>query len=68
VDASPVIVGDLVVAATMDGRLVLLGLVDGRERWTYEIGGAIAGSPAVAGGLVIVGSDDGSLYAFGTGP
>jgi outer membrane protein assembly factor BamB len=46
----------------------VLSLADGRQRWSYEIGGPIAGSPAVAAGMVIVGSDDGSLYAFGASP
>ena len=31
VDASPVIAGDAVIAATMDGRLVVLALADGRS-------------------------------------
>jgi outer membrane protein assembly factor BamB len=43
----------------------MLGLADGRERWSYEIGEPVASSPAVAGGMVFVGCDDGGLYAFG---
>jgi outer membrane protein assembly factor BamB len=68
VDGSPVIAGDALIVGTMDGRLVVLALADGRQRWSYEIGGPIAGSPAVAAGMVIVGSDDWSVYAFGGVP
>ena len=32
--------------------------------WTAATGGAVRSSPAVAGGTVYVGSDDGKLYAF----
>jgi outer membrane protein assembly factor BamB len=42
-----------------------VNLADGKERWTYEIGAAVTASPAAADGLVIVGSEDGNLYAFG---
>ena len=33
-------------------------------RWTFEAGGAIRSSPAVAGGRVYVGSDDGKVYGL----
>ena len=32
--------------------------------WTANTGDAILSSPAVVGGVVYVGSDDGKLYAF----
>ena len=32
--------------------------------WSFAIGSSIFSSPAVAGGMVYVGSDDGKLYAF----
>src|SRR5690349_16595963 len=35
-----------------------------RKDWTYTTGGAIESSPAVAGGVVYVGSHDNNLYAF----
>ena len=31
--------------------------------WTYDAGGMISGAPAIAGGLVYVGSTDGGLHA-----
>jgi len=42
----------------------MLRLADGQEVWSYEIGRPIFSSPAVARGTVVVGSDDGYLYAF----
>jgi outer membrane protein assembly factor BamB len=40
-------------------------LKDGKEAWSYEIGRPIGSSPAVAGGKIVVGADDGNLYCFG---
>jgi len=65
VDSSPVIAGDSVLFGTGDGRLVMLALDTGRERWAYELGQPVASSPAVAAGMIVVGCDDGSLTAFG---
>jgi len=33
--------------------------------WSFEIGSSITGSPAVAQGKIIIGAEDGHLYAFG---
>ncbi len=49
----------------MDGRLYVVDLKDGKEIWSYEIGAAIFGCPAVAGGFIVIGADDGRVYAFG---
>jgi len=73
VDSSPVICGDKVVVGSEDGRLYVIRLSDGSQVWSYEIGQAITSSPAVAKGgtppcgnpMIIVGSDDGYVYAFG---
>jgi outer membrane protein assembly factor BamB len=43
----------------------MLDLKDGKLIWSYEIGSGIIGSPAVAGGFVIIGAEDGTVYAFG---
>jgi PQQ-like domain len=37
----------------------------GAELWSYTTGGAVYSSPAVANGMVYIGSDDGKLYCFG---
>jgi len=44
----------------------MIRLSDGGKVWSYEIGQAISSSPAVANGMVIIGCDDGYVYAFGT--
>ena len=36
--------------------------------WPYNFAALIAAGIAVAGGMVIVGSEDGSVYAFGAAP
>jgi outer membrane protein assembly factor BamB len=43
----------------------MVSLDKGKELWSYEIGKAVASSPAVADGKVVVGSDDGMVYCFG---
>jgi outer membrane protein assembly factor BamB len=54
-----------VVVGSEDGRLYLVSLADGKELWSYEIGQGITSSPAVAGGTIIIGAQDGNVYAFG---
>jgi len=38
----------------------------GQLKWSYQTGGKINVSPAVAGNVVYVGSTDGKLYAIST--
>jgi outer membrane protein assembly factor BamB len=35
----------------------------GEEKWKFQTGGAVTSSPAISGGVVYAGSDDGYLYA-----
>lgn len=60
---SPLIAGDKVLF-TADGVLKMVGLADGGELWSFEVGDE-ATSPAIVDGLVLVGSDDGTVAAFG---
>ena len=53
------------VCGSGDGRLYLLSLATGTKLWSYDIGKELTASPAVAGGLVVIGSQDGVVYAFG---
>ena len=59
-------VGDKVLVGSAHGRLYMVSLDQGEEIWSFEIGESIISSPAVVNGLVIVGSEDGNVYAFGT--
>jgi outer membrane protein assembly factor BamB len=71
VDSSPVVCDSKVVVGSEDGRLYLLSLADGKELWSYTIGDPVISSPAVVrapnrpDSMVIVGADDGMVYAFG---
>jgi outer membrane protein assembly factor BamB len=62
--ASPVIAGDKVVV-TSAGTLYVLRLVDGEALWSTEVSDTIT-SPAIVRGSVVVGSDDGTVTAFGS--
>jgi outer membrane protein assembly factor BamB len=42
-----------------------LNASSGIFQWSYETGGAIYSSPAVANGVVYVGSTDNNVYAIG---
>lgn len=64
IDASPVIIRNVVVMATMDGMLYALHLNNGKELWAYEIGSAIAHNPAIIDNRLVVGARDGNIYYF----
>jgi outer membrane protein assembly factor BamB/tetratricopeptide (TPR) repeat protein len=65
VQGSVVVTGDAVYAASEDEHLYALDLTDGREAWKVKLGGAVRGSPLLTedGKLILVGADDGVLYA-----
>ena len=65
VDASPVIVGDRVLVAGLDGRLFLLDQKTGETAWQTQLNGAIVGSPAVAFERLVVATDRGLVYGLG---
>lgn len=60
---SPIIAGDKVVVSA-DGLLYLLDLTTGDELWSYEVSDEIS-SPAIIDGMLVVGSEDGTVTAFG---
>ena len=51
-----------------DGRLHIVRLSNGKGLWRYTLGQPITGSPAVAGGLIVIGCTDGTVYAFAAKP
>jgi outer membrane protein assembly factor BamB len=59
---SPVASKDRVVVA-VDGVLHLLKLEDGAKLWSKEVSDDIT-SPAIMGGMVVVGADDGTVSAY----
>jgi outer membrane protein assembly factor BamB len=62
---SPAVAGGLVcLGGGRDGTLYALDAQTGQAEWQFKTGGPIQSSPAIADGLVYVGSDDTSLYAL----
>ena len=49
----PTVSGEVVIAGTRDGRLIVLDAVSGEERWNYQGEGSFDGAPAVGDGLVV---------------
>ena len=47
-----------------DGRLYCLAAETGEKLWSYFIGQRIVASPAVANGRIVIGCEDGTVYAF----
>lgn len=67
VDGSAVIVGQRVYIGSFDRKLYVFDLA-GKKLQDIELDGAIVGSPAVADGCLLIGSDKGTLYCFGAKP
>lgn len=63
---SPVIAGERVIV-TAGGTLYILGRESGALLAKQEVGDRVT-APSVAGGLILVGADDGWLIAFGERP
>lgn len=61
---SPVIAGDGVVAV-VDGTLYGLALQDGTLRWRLPVSDEIT-SPSIIDGMIVVGTDDGYVAAYGS--
>ena len=47
-----------------DGKLYALNSSNGDLEWSFATGGKVDSSPAVANGIVYVGSHDGNIYAL----
>jgi outer membrane protein assembly factor BamB len=60
---TPLVVGDLVCFAAVSGK-VYVTEPDGKERWSYQLGRTCHATPVAADHHLLVGCDDGHLYAF----
>ncbi|MBK8266998.1 MAG: PQQ-binding-like beta-propeller repeat protein [Planctomycetes bacterium] len=56
---------DRVFVGSGDGHLYGLELRTGKVVWDYESGSAFSASPAVGGGRLVIGDEDGTVYCFG---
>ncbi|HJU89168.1 MAG TPA: PQQ-binding-like beta-propeller repeat protein, partial [Gemmatimonadaceae bacterium] len=69
--SSPVVAGSVVYtaegayAADGGGTIRALDAATGDERWRYRVDGGVLSSPSLGDGIVVFGSDDGSVYALG---
>ncbi len=52
------------VAGIFEGRLYALNAITGAELWNFTTSAPVESSPAVANGVVYIGSDNGDLYAL----
>ncbi len=52
------------IVTSTDGRIYFVDLNTGKKIWSYEIGSAISSTPAVIDNMIIVGAEDGRVYAF----
>ncbi len=64
VDGSAVIVGDRVYIGSYDSNLYVFDLA-GKKIEVQPLDGAIIGSPAVADGCLVIGTEKGTVYCFG---
>jgi outer membrane protein assembly factor BamB len=65
INSTPAIAGGAAVYfGADDGRLYALNPATGAELWRYELGVPVRSSPAIAGNMLFVTAEDGSLYAF----
>lgn len=67
VDSSPVVVGDHVVVGSHDGRLRIVR-PDGEVARALDLGAPISASVATASGWLWIGTEDGTLHAWGPPP
>lgn len=56
--------GNRAAIASTDGRLYVLDADNGKHVWSYRTDGQLLGTPGTGGGLLLMPSLDGKLYAF----
>jgi len=54
----------VVYVGSLVDNVYALNAKTGAKVWSYRTGSSVNSSPAVANGVVYVGSDDGKVYAF----
>lgn len=61
---TPVVVGDLVVVATLDGSVFAFDRSTGQERWSRTMSDAVVADPVVVGSALVVADIAGQVSAF----
>jgi outer membrane protein assembly factor BamB len=54
-----------VYVGSTDGRLYILDTATGQKRGEFDAGSGVSSSPAIAGGKILFGTEDGVLYCLG---
>lgn len=62
--SSPVVIGGRVLTADYAGALALFDAATGRRLWQKRLPDYIVATPAVWGGIIVVGCRDGHIYAL----
>jgi len=64
ISGAPALGSDLIVVGMQNGQVHALNLSDGEPAWPgeYDVGATVALPPVLAGGMVMVGNDRGTLY------
>ena len=65
--ATPAVAGELVYAASYDGRVHCLDAVTGKPLWVHDAGGRITGSPLLADGKLYIATDRRELHVLAAG-
>jgi outer membrane protein assembly factor BamB len=65
---SPIVIGDYLIVATMDGIATGYEAKTGKELWKERMDGTFTSSPIAAGGLAYFQSDAGVTYVLQPGP
>jgi outer membrane protein assembly factor BamB len=60
------VAGNRVFVGSNDGVLYEFDLASGKKVWEFAAGAPLSASPAAAAGALIIGSQDGVLYCFGS--
>jgi outer membrane protein assembly factor BamB len=60
-----VIVGPHVVFGGSSGEISILDVANGDVIWQFDTASSIVASPAIAQGKLVIGTEDGQMYAFG---
>lgn len=63
-DYTPAVSAGFVYGANTEGEITKIDLTSGKEMWRVNIGETISGGVAADGGLILVGTNKGSVYAL----
>ena len=55
---------EVAVVADTAGKIVALEAATGTKVWEFDAGGRFTAGPAIAGGRVVIASDDGTIWCF----